>query len=61
MIGFLLAAISDARACSVCFSATEETRGVYLGTTVLLSVVPLLFFGVTAHVMWSQRAPQSHH
>jgi hypothetical protein len=55
-MSLLLAMVSDAEACSVCFSATENTRGVYLGTTILMSLAPLLFFGFTAHMVWSRKA-----
>jgi len=55
-MAILLVMVSEAAACSVCFSATENTRGVYLGTTILMSLVPLLFFGLTAHMVWSRRA-----
>ncbi len=40
--GALLALIPDAvSACPVCFSATDENRLAFLGTTIFLSLLPL--------------------
>lgn len=35
-------------ACSVCFDASAETRGAYLGTTIFLSLLPLAFIAGVA-------------
>lgn len=41
-VGALLVLFPEAAAaCPVCFSATEENRLAFLGTTVLLSLLPL--------------------
>ena len=44
-----------ALACPVCFSATEANRDAFLGTTVFLSLLPLLFIGGVVFVL-RQRA-----
>jgi len=42
-----------ALACPVCFIASEETRGAYIGTTVLMSLLPLAMAG--GLVLWLRR------
>ena len=44
----------SAEACSVCFSATEETREAYYLTTVLLMLLPFVFLG--ALLYWLRKA-----
>ncbi|MFQ5697178.1 MAG: hypothetical protein ACE5IL_02710 [Myxococcota bacterium] len=41
-----------ARACAVCFSASDETRDAFLGTTVFLTVLPLLMIGGLVLWLW---------
>jgi hypothetical protein len=55
----LLAAViatwtQSAEACSVCLSATEETREAYYLTTVVLMSLPFVFFG--SLLFWLRRA-----
>ena len=46
-----------ASACAVCFSARDESRTAYVATTVLLSVLPLLFvFGLFGWLLRRTRA-----
>lgn len=42
---------SLALACPVCFDANEANRDAYVGTTVLLSLLPLAFIGAVALVL----------
>lgn len=42
-----------ALACSVCFDANEERRAAFLGTTIFLTLTPLVF--VFAVVWWLRR------
>jgi len=44
----------SAEACSVCLSATEETREAYYVTTVLLMLLPFVFLG--ALLFWLRKA-----
>ncbi len=44
----------SAEACSVCLSATEETREAYYLTTVLLMLLPFVFLGVLLY--WLRKA-----
>lgn len=37
-----------AEACAVCFSATENNRGAFIGTTVFLTLLPLMMIGSVA-------------
>lgn len=41
-----------AQACAVCFSASDETRDAFLGTTVFMTVLPLLMVGGVVVWMW---------
>jgi len=43
-----------ASACSVCFSATDENRAAFLGTTIFLSLLPLSFLAGLA--WWTRNA-----
>ncbi len=54
LAAFLLAgAPRAAEACSVCMSGRDdETRAAFLGTTVLLSILPLLLIGGIAWWVW---------
>ncbi len=45
---------ASAFACAVCFDASAETRGAFLGTTVFLSLLPLAVIGLI--VFWLYRA-----
>ena len=46
IVGLLvLVATEPAFACAVCFDANEESRGAFLGTTILLSLLPLGLIG----------------
>lgn len=53
LTGLALSLPARALACPVCFSATEANRDAFLGTTILLSLLPLLFVG---GVVWVLRA-----
>jgi hypothetical protein len=58
-VAVLLAAViatwtQGAEACSVCLSATEETREAYYLTTVVLMSLPFVFFG--SLLFWLRRA-----
>ena len=49
-------------ACPVCFAANEANRDAYLGTTVVLSLLPLAFIGGIVLVLWARaRAQQKAH
>ena len=41
-----------AQACSVCFDPSEENRLAFLGTTVLLSLLPLLLLAGSGLWIW---------
>ncbi|TNE90097.1 MAG: hypothetical protein EP330_09725 [Deltaproteobacteria bacterium] len=41
-----------AEACAVCFSATESNRGAFIGTTVFLTILPLLMIGSVAFYVY---------
>jgi len=43
-----------AMACSVCFSATDQNRMAFLGTTIFLSLLPLLLIGGVGVVVWKR-------
>ncbi len=45
-----------AHACSVCFSATEENRMAFIGTTVFLTVLPLTMIGGTIWYLFKRAA-----
>jgi hypothetical protein len=47
-----LSAPEAAMACSVCFSATEQNRMAFLGTTIFLSLLPLFLIGTVSVVLW---------
>jgi hypothetical protein len=47
-----------ASACSMCLSATEETRQAYYGTTALLALLPLVL--VAGFGLWIRRLAQRH-
>ncbi len=47
----------SALACSVCFSGRDETRMAYLGTTLFLTIPPLL--GLAAAIYWVRRRGRS--
>ena len=47
-VALYLAAPGVAEACAVCFSATESNRGAFIGTTVFLTLLPLLMIGSVA-------------
>jgi hypothetical protein len=42
-----------AQACSVCFSATDGNRIAYIGTTVLMSLLPLALIG--GGILWIRK------
>ena len=45
-VGLLsVVAISQADGCPVCFSAKEGSREAFIGTTIVLSLLPLLMIG----------------
>lgn len=46
-----------ALACSVCFDANEERRAAFLGTTIFLTLTPLVF--VFSVVWWLRRRARS--
>ena len=46
----------SALACSVCFSGRDETRVAYLGTTLFLTIPPLVAAGAAAY--WVRRKGQ---
>ena len=41
-----------ANACAVCFDASAENRGAFLGTTILLTLLPLAMIGGVSFVVW---------
>ena len=45
--------VNVAQACSVCFSATEENRFMFIATTGFLTFVPLILVG--SFVYWLRR------
>ena len=46
LVPFLSGFSETAFACAVCFSATEATRGAFIGTTIFMSLFPLaIIFG----------------
>ncbi len=45
--------VNAAQACSVCFSATDENRFMFVATTGLLTFAPLLLVG--SFVWWLRR------
>ena len=48
---------ANAYACSVCFDATDQSRGAFLATTIFLSLLPLgLIGGVAYYVLRVMRA-----
>lgn len=47
-----------AEACPVCFSARPGTRLAYVGTAVLMSLLPLAMFGIVG--WWIRRAVREH-
>lgn len=48
----VLAAADPAFACAVCFDAKEGTREAFLGTTILLSLLPLAMVGGIVLWLW---------
>jgi hypothetical protein len=65
LFALLLLAPDVARACSVCFSGTDETRLMFLLTTGLLTFLPLaliggLVFYVRRRMVEAERALEPH-
>jgi len=65
LFALLLFTPDVARACSVCFSGTDETRMMFLLTTGLLTGLPLaliggLVFYVRRRMVEAERAQESH-
>jgi nitrate reductase gamma subunit len=60
ILGLLVSAawVGTASACSMCLSATEETRQAYYGTTALLALLPLLLIG--GFGFWLRRLAHKH-
>lgn len=48
----ILVAAAPAFACAVCFDASAETQGAFLGTTIFLSLLPLGLMGAFAYWLW---------
>lgn len=46
--------------CPVCFSATEANRDAFLGTTILLSLLPLAFIAAVLLVLRDRAQELSH-
>ncbi len=44
-------------ACAVCGAVTDEQRGAFLGTTILLSLLPLGLLGFIGWVVYRQLRP----
>jgi hypothetical protein len=46
LLPFLASRVEVAQACAVCFAGEEATRGAFIGTTVFMSLFPLvIIFG----------------
>ena len=60
IVGLLVSTawVGTASACSMCLSATEETRQAYYGTTALLALLPL--FLVAGFGFWLRRLAHRH-
>lgn len=57
-LSVLLLNVEPARACSVCFSATDEARVAYYLTTALMMVVPLLLLAAIGFWLYRSFAKQ---
>ncbi len=56
--GLFFSAAPVASACSVCFSATDENRAAFLGTTIFLTLLPLSLLVALALWVKHARPPQ---
>ncbi len=58
LVVVLMFVAEPAFACAVCFDANDESRGAFLGTTILLSLMPLAMIGGLVYWVWRRSKAQ---